>query len=100
MKAVVITSFGDPEVLQIREVEAPKSSQREILVGVRATALNRADVLQRRGEYPRLRQEAETIFRGWNSPEGWRPLAGTLQDGRLAIRSWAFCLARDTPRKS
>jgi len=52
MQAVVITSFGDPEVLQLREVERPEPGPREILVRVRSSGLNRADLLQRVGRYP------------------------------------------------
>ena len=52
MRAVVITSFGDPEVLQLRTVERPVPGPREILVRVRSSGLNRADLLQRVGRYP------------------------------------------------
>lgn len=52
MKAVVITRPGGPEVLQFREVEEPRPKEGELLVKVFATALNRADVLQRKGRYP------------------------------------------------
>ncbi len=52
MKAVVITEFGDPEVLQVREVARPAPGPREILVRNRASGLNRADLLQRIGRYP------------------------------------------------
>lgn len=52
MKAIVITKPGDPTVLQLQEVEAPEPSFEEILVKVHATALNRADLLQRLGYYP------------------------------------------------
>jgi putative PIG3 family NAD(P)H quinone oxidoreductase len=52
MRAVVITRPGEPEVLQIREVADPSPGPSEVLVDVRATALNRADLLQRRGRYP------------------------------------------------
>jgi putative PIG3 family NAD(P)H quinone oxidoreductase len=51
MKAVVITRFGGPEVLEIQEVEAPQPGADEVLVRVRSTALNRADLLQRAGGY-------------------------------------------------
>jgi putative PIG3 family NAD(P)H quinone oxidoreductase len=51
MKAVVITRFGGPEVLEIREVAAPRPGPDEVLVRVRGTALNRADLLQRAGRY-------------------------------------------------
>lgn len=51
MKAVVITRFGGPEVLEIQEVSTPQPAPQEILVRVRSTALNRADLLQRMGRY-------------------------------------------------
>src|SRR4029079_6926224 len=51
MKAVVITRFGGPEVLEIRDVPTPQPGPDEVLVRVRSTALNRADLLQRAGGY-------------------------------------------------
>jgi putative PIG3 family NAD(P)H quinone oxidoreductase len=53
MRAVVIVSHGGVEGLEVREVERPAvASADRVLVRVRAAALNRADVLQRRGLYP------------------------------------------------
>lgn len=52
MRAVVLTEFGEPDVLRITEVPVPTPAADEILVRVHATALNRADLLQRRGFYP------------------------------------------------
>ena len=52
MKAIIITRPGGPEVLEVREVPDPKPGAGEILVRVRASALNRADLLQRQGRYP------------------------------------------------
>ncbi len=51
MKAIVITEPGDPGVLQLQEIEEPEVSANQVLVRIRATALNRADLLQRRGLY-------------------------------------------------
>ncbi|MFN7965522.1 MAG: NAD(P)H-quinone oxidoreductase [Acidobacteriota bacterium] len=48
----MITRPGPPEVLQLREVPDPTAGAGEVLVQVHATALNRADLLQRRGHYP------------------------------------------------
>jgi len=47
MKAVVITRFGGPEVLEIQDVPAPQAGPDEVLVHVHGSALNRADLLQR-----------------------------------------------------
>ena len=52
MRAVVITHAGGPDALALREVETPVPGPGEILVRVQATALNRADILQREGRYP------------------------------------------------
>src|SRR5262245_26393529 len=53
MKAAVITRPGGIEVLEIRDiVDAPAASADRVRVQVRASALNRADVLQRMGGYP------------------------------------------------
>ena len=52
MRAVLIQEPGGPEVLRLERVPEPAPSPGEILVRVRATALNRADLLQRRGLYP------------------------------------------------
>jgi putative PIG3 family NAD(P)H quinone oxidoreductase len=52
MKAMVISRFGGPEVLELREVATPSPVRGEVRVRVRATAVNRADLLQRAGAYP------------------------------------------------
>lgn len=52
MKAAVIAKPGGPEVLEIRDVPRPTPHADEVLVRVHASALNRADLLQRRGRYP------------------------------------------------
>ena len=52
MRAVVLHSHGGPEVLTIDEVADPVPGPDEVLVRVAATALNRADLLQRIGLYP------------------------------------------------
>jgi putative PIG3 family NAD(P)H quinone oxidoreductase len=52
MLAIVITQPGGPEVLALREVPTPSPARGEVRVRVRATAVNRADLLQRMGVYP------------------------------------------------
>jgi putative PIG3 family NAD(P)H quinone oxidoreductase len=52
MKAIVIARPGGPEVLELRDVDSPQPSRGEVRVRVRATAINRADLLQRLGAYP------------------------------------------------
>jgi NADPH2:quinone reductase len=52
MKAVIITHPGGPEVLEIQERAKPEPGVGQVRVHVRASALNRADLLQREGHYP------------------------------------------------
>jgi NADPH2:quinone reductase len=52
MRAAVITEPGGPDVLKVMEVDDPVPGPEDILVDVKASALNRADMLQRQGAYP------------------------------------------------
>ena len=49
MRAAVITGYGGPEVLRVMDVPEPVPGPGEVLVDVAASALNRADLLQRMG---------------------------------------------------
>lgn len=80
MKAVYIREFGGPENLEIREVpDSPKPLGDNVLIRVKAAALNRADLLQRRGNYPApkgfsqnipgLEFAGEVVESGANAPE-------------------------------
>ncbi|TMD01817.1 MAG: NAD(P)H-quinone oxidoreductase, partial [Chloroflexi bacterium] len=48
----VVDEPGDPEVMHLADVPDPVAGPGEVLVRARATAVNRADTLQRRGFYP------------------------------------------------
>lgn len=53
MKAITIVQYGGVEGLEVREVESPRAPVADrVRVRVRASALNRADILQRLGRYP------------------------------------------------
>ena len=51
MRAVTLPSFGGPEALVVADVDDPAAGPGEVLVDVAATAVNRADLLQRQGFY-------------------------------------------------
>jgi putative PIG3 family NAD(P)H quinone oxidoreductase len=68
--AVTIPSFGDPEVLTWETVPDPVPGPGEVLLDVVASAVNRADLLQRQGFYP--------------PPEGAPPYPGLECSGRIA----------------
>ena len=52
MRAVVLHQHGGPEVLTLEEVADPVPGPEEVVIDVVATALNRADIIQRMGGYP------------------------------------------------
>ncbi|MFE5481138.1 NAD(P)H-quinone oxidoreductase [Streptomyces sp. NPDC056527] len=69
MKAVSIKESGGPEVLEWVEVEDPTPAAGEVVIDVVASALNRADVMQRWGLYP--------------LQPGWSPYPGLEVSGRI-----------------
>jgi NADPH2:quinone reductase len=52
MKAVEITVYGAPDVLRIGDRPDPVADVGEVLIRVKASGINRPDVLQRTGNYP------------------------------------------------
>lgn len=81
MKAMVITTPGGPEVLQVRNVEDPTYGPNDVLVRVHATALNRADLLQRRGRYPAPEGVPQDIL--------GLEMAGTIVEVGENVELWA-----------
>ena len=61
MRAVVLRSHGGPDSLTIEEVADPVGGPEDVIIRVRATALNRADLLQVMGMYPNPRPAALEI---------------------------------------
>jgi putative PIG3 family NAD(P)H quinone oxidoreductase len=61
MYAITIREPGDPEVLEWAEVADPRPGPGEVLLDVAASAVNRADLLQRQGHYPPPPGASETI---------------------------------------
>jgi putative PIG3 family NAD(P)H quinone oxidoreductase len=61
MRAVTVTEPGGPEVLAWSEVPDPVCGPGEVIVDVTATAVNRADLLQRQGFYPPPKGASEIL---------------------------------------
>jgi putative PIG3 family NAD(P)H quinone oxidoreductase len=70
MRAVVVDEPGDPEVMHLADVPDPIPAPGEVLIDIHATAVNRADMLQRRGFYP--------------PPPGASPIIGLEVSGEIA----------------
>jgi len=69
MRAIQFDSPGEPDVMYIGKQPTPAPLANEVLVRVFATALNRADTLQRRGKYP--------------PPSGASPILGLEMAGEI-----------------
>jgi putative PIG3 family NAD(P)H quinone oxidoreductase len=52
VKAILLSGFGGPEVLEVGETSAPIAGPGKVLIRVAATSVNRPDVVQRQGNYP------------------------------------------------
>ncbi len=61
MKAILVPAPGGPEALVFAEAPEPALRDGEVLVRVRATAVNRADLLQAAGKYPPPAGESEIL---------------------------------------
>lgn len=61
MKAVVTKGVGGPEVMHLGEATIPNPSEGEVLIRIGATAINRADTQQRKGNYPPPPGESEIM---------------------------------------
>lgn len=53
MKAIVISQYGGPEVLQLQETEIGKPGKGQVLVRLAAAGVNFVEIYQRRGTYPK-----------------------------------------------
>ena len=61
MKAIIVKQPGGPECLELADVPDPALREGHVVVAVKATALNRADLLQRRGMYPPPKGETDIL---------------------------------------
>ena len=73
MKAIVYSEHGGPEVLKYTDVPEPEIDAYEVVVRVRACALNHLDLFLRRGHSGDQRFRFHT-FRAAILPEKWRGL--------------------------
>ncbi|CAF4018066.1 unnamed protein product [Rotaria magnacalcarata] len=80
MRAVLLKGFGDRDNLYIGETDVPKIKDDEVLVKVHAFGVNRADTMQRKGQYPPppgvtdiigLEASGEIVLVGDKAKEQW-----------------------------
>lgn len=76
MRAVVCTSYGPPEVLELREVEAPVPGRGEVCIWIAASAVTSSDCIVRRGKVSPLLWLPMRAMVGFRAPR--RPLGMVL----------------------
>lgn len=79
MKAIICTRYGTPEVLEIREIPKPRAEADEILVKIRATAVNSGDVRVRGLAVKGFMRWMMRIALGYTKPR--KPVLGTVYAG-------------------
>jgi putative PIG3 family NAD(P)H quinone oxidoreductase len=93
MRAAVVTEYGEPDVIRVIEVDDPVAGPDQILVDVAHSAVNRADVLQRRGGYPDPQRRSVEIlgleFAGSVAAVGERVTTWNVGDRVMGIESGA-----------
>jgi NADPH:quinone reductase-like Zn-dependent oxidoreductase len=77
MKAAVITRYGPPDVVQVREVERPFPADNEVLVRVRASTVSAADWRIRKAD-PFVVRLVAGLLRPTRISIGGMELAGTV----------------------
>lgn len=82
MKAAVCTAFGPPEVVELREVEAPVAGTGEVLVRVTASAVTAADDRIRSATFPKGFGPFARLMFGVRSPR--KPVLGGVFAGVVA----------------
>lgn len=74
MSAAVLTGFGGPQELQVREVATPRPDRGEVLVAVGAAAVNNTDIWTRHGAYGM--PGAPDALAGWRGPVDFPRIQG------------------------
>jgi len=61
MKAITLSDFGGPEMMQYTDIDTPTPDDGQLLIRVHATSVNRPDVIQRQGNYPPPPGDSEVL---------------------------------------
>ena len=79
MKAITLTHFGDVNALKLSSRPVPEIGAEDVLIKVHTTALNRADLLQRKGLYPPPHGESDILG---------LEVAGEISEMGAKVRGW------------
>jgi len=80
MKAVIFQDYGNPSVLEISPYSKPQPKANELLIKVAAAGMNRADLAQRKGNYPAPKGCVQNIL--------GLEVSGVIEEVGEAVSSW------------
>ena len=88
MKAVLLEGFGGIEVLKVGELAKPVPGDKQVLVRVVATSINRPDLVQREGKYPPPPGDSEILG---------LEVAGVISELGPGVTGWGMRRAQSIP---
>ena len=91
MKAIVVKQSDKEPILSWQDVPDVTYGPEQVLVDIKATAVNRADLLQAQGYILRRRENRKSW--DWKCAVWLRPSVPRPKAGRSAIGCWDFCPA-------
>jgi NADPH2:quinone reductase len=95
MKAVIVESFGGAEVMRWGEIETPRPGPGEVLIRIRATAVNPVDWKIREGNLARLFPCKFPLIPGWDAAGTIAALGEGVTGFAIGERVWSFCRKPD-----
>ena len=79
MKAVICTKYGDPEVLQLMDVEKPVPKSNEVLIKIIATSVTASDCIMRSLNLSPMMKVLARLALGFTKPR--KPILGIVLSG-------------------
>ncbi|CAA7619853.1 NADP-dependent oxidoreductase [Magnetospirillum sp. SS-4] len=95
MRAVIVESFGGAEVMRWGEIETPVPSPGEVLIRIRAAAVNPVDWKIREGNLARLFPCKFPLIPGWDAAGVIAALGEGVTGFSIGDRVWSFCRKPD-----
>jgi NADPH:quinone reductase-like Zn-dependent oxidoreductase len=81
MKAIICTSYGEPEVLQLQEIEKPVPGDNEVCIKNFATSITGSDIIIRGGKVTGLMRFTMGLAIGFKKPRN--PILGAIISGEV-----------------
>ena len=95
MKAMVIDSFGGPEVMSLTDIPTPAPAPGEVLIRIRATSVNPVEWKIREGALSRLFPCRFPLILGWDAAGTIAALGEGVTGFEIGDRVWSYCRKPD-----